>query len=164
MNIRMRNARGAILGTVLGVVGAVAVGAALVYFFYCPCSRISGGWLLGDEVSEPVADWSFANEVPLCQIQVQAWLPHSVNLNCMSTRGALFLSCASCDGKTWSTAALATPNARIRLNRSVYPVTLTRVESPEGLDEAWIARAAKLGMPLDTPRREGWWSFRVESR
>lgn len=160
----MRNARGAIPGIVLGVVGAAAVAAGLVYFFYCPCSRIPGGWLLGEEVSEPVPDWSFANEVPLCQIQVQAWLAHSVNLNCMSSRGALFLSCASCEGKTWSTAALANPNARIRLNDSVYPVTVTRVESPEELDEAWIARAAKLGMPIDTPRRVSWWSFRVESR
>ena len=164
MHIAMRNVRGAALGAVLGILGAAAVAAALTYFFYCPCSRLPGGWLLGSEVTEPVADWSFANEVPLCQIQVQSWLPHSVNLNCMSSRGRLFLSCASYDGKTWSTAALANPDARIRVNDSVYLVTLTRVEDPEVLDEAWNARAAKLGRQATRPRQEGWWSFRVESR
>ena len=164
MQIAMRNARGAALGVILGAVAVVAVAVALTYFFYCPCARTPGGWLLGNEVSEPVVDWSFANEVPLCQIQVQSFLPHSVNLNCMSSGGQLFLSCASCDGKIWSTAALANPNARIRLNESVYPVTLARAEEPAVLDEAWRARAEKLGRPLDTPRPEHWWSFRVESR
>ena len=159
----MHNARGAALGVVLGILAAVTLAAFLIYFFYCPCTRIPGGWLLGDEVSEPVADWSFANDVPLCQIQVQSWLPHSVNLNCMSSRGQLFLSCASCDGKVWSTAALANPDARIRMNGNVYPVKLTRVEDPEGLDEAWNARSAKFDRP-PSPRREGWWSFRVVSR
>ena len=163
MHIAMRNARGAARTAVLGILGAVALAVALTYFFYCPCSRVPGAWLLGNEMTEPVADWSFANEVPLCQIQVQSWLPHSVNLNCMSSRGRLFLSCARCDGKTWSTAALANPNARLRMNESVYLVALTRVEDPEVLDEAWNARSAKFDRP-PSPRREGWWSFRVVSR
>jgi|TARA_B100000315_G_scaffold124669_1_gene114618 hypothetical protein len=155
--------RGAILLPVLGVLGAVAVTGAAVYFFYCPCERTPGGWLLGTEVSEPVSDWSFANQVPLCQIQVSGWLPHSVNLNCMSADGKLYLSCASCDGKRWSTYALANPNGRIRMNGSVYPVTLTRVLDPKLLDEAWQARAAKFGREA-RPRQEGWWSFSLNSR
>lgn len=55
MHMAMRNARGAALGAVLGILGAVAVTAALTYFFYCPCSRVPGGWLLGNEVTEAVA-------------------------------------------------------------------------------------------------------------
>lgn len=156
--------RGVATGAVVAVVIVAVIGVGLAWFFYCPCSRLPGGWLLGEEVTEPVTDWTFANDVPLCQIQVRAWLPHSVNLNCMASRGRLFLSCASCDGKVWSTAALENPDARLRLFDRVYPVTLTLVDSPQELDEAWRARSAKLGMPLDTPRRPGWWSFRVESR
>ena len=105
------------------------------------------------------------NEVPLCQIQVDAGLlPHSINLNCMADAGELYLSCASCDGKRWSTAVLANPQARLRAGDTVYPVTVTQVEDPVTLDRAWVARAAKLGRPTDTPRQDGWWSFRVVSR
>jgi hypothetical protein len=105
--------------------------------------------------------------VPLCQIQVDAGLlPHALNLNCMATgTGELYLSCAGCEGKRWSTAALANSQARLRLNDTVYPVTLTRVTDPAELDRAWQARAAKTGNPsMAGPREDGWWSFRVTSR
>lgn len=158
---------GAVLGTVLGWLVAVGLAAFAVYFFYCPCERAPGGWLLGDRVDVPVQDWQFANRQSLCQIQVYrggVW-PHSINLNCMATRdGELYLSCASCEGKAWSTAALAYPEARLRVGEDVYPVMLTRVQDPAVLDRAWQARARKIGRGQDTPREAGWWSFRVESR
>lgn len=158
---------GTTLGVVLGVLALAAIGALAVYFFYCPCDRTPGGWLLGDAAETPVEDWTFANDVPLCQIQVYraGVLPHSVNLNCMATPdGRLYLSCASCDGKAWSTAAVNDPQARLRVGETVYPVRLTRVTDPATLDEAWQARARKTGRGMGTPRMEGWWSFRVESR
>jgi hypothetical protein len=156
---------GGVLGTLLLVVVVLAVGAFAVYFFYCPCERTPGGWLVGEEVAAPVADWSFANEVTLCQIQVaRGILPHSVNLNCMASDGQLYLSCASCEGKVWSTAVLVDPEARLRVGDKVYPVQVTRVEDPAVLDEAWRARAAKIGRGSEMPRQDGWWSFRVESR
>ncbi len=164
MNPQKSNSQGLILGALLAILGTVVVVAGLSYFFYCPCERTPGGWLLGEEVVEPVSDWSFANEVPLCQIQVSSWLPHSVNLNCMASAGKLYLSCSRCAGKTWSTLALEVPEARIRVDDKVYPVRISRVEDSQTLDEAWIARATKLGRSLDTPRADGWWSFRVESR
>lgn len=160
-----RNA-GGIAAVLLGVLGMAAIGAFAVYFFYCPCERTPGGWLLGESVEEPVTDWSFANDVELCQVQVNrgGFLPHSINLNCMASQGDLYLSCASCQGKGWSTAALAHPDARLRVGDNVYPVRLSRVEDPAVLDEAWRARAQKSGRGLNEPRQDGWWSFRVVSR
>ena len=159
---------GGIVTTLLLVLAAIAVAGFLTWFLYCPCERTSGGYLLGEEASEPVSDWSFANDmatVPLCQIQVDTGLlPHSINLNCMADDGELYLSCASCEGKRWSTAALENPEARLRAGGLVYPVKVTRVTDPPTLDRAWIARAAKRGRPADVPREEGWWSFRVTSR
>lgn len=164
----MDSLRGAALTTLLLIVAGIVVAGFVTWFFYCPCERTPGGYLLGEAASEPVADWSFANDVstvPLCQIQVDAGLlPHSINLNCMADNGELFLSCASCDGKRWSTAVLENPEARLRAAGVVYPVTVTRVTDPDTLDRAWIARAAKRGRPTDTPRQKGWWSFRVISR
>jgi hypothetical protein len=165
MKTSTRRIRGGVLGGLLALVAVLALGAFAVYFFYCPCERTPGGWLLGEVVEEPVADWSFANDVALCQIQVdRGLLPHAVNLNCMAAGGELYLSCASCEGKTWSTAALADPQARLRVGDEVYPVRVTRVEDPAELDAAWRARASKIGRGLDEPRQDGWWSFKVVSR
>ena len=162
---RANDSHGRVRATILLslIVAVLAVGVT-IYYYVCPCERVPGGWLFGKHVSAPIDDWSFANDVPLCQVEVRGWLPHSVNVNCMSSDGDLFVSCASCEGKRWSTMALANPNGRVRLDDTVYPVTFHRVEAPEALDEAWHARERKLGRPEDRPRAEGWWSFRLESR
>lgn len=158
----------AVVAIVLGV-GLVAWSAT------CPCERTPGAYLFGTAHGEPVADWTFANGVTLCQIQVRAgWLPHAINLNCFANRaGHLYLSCSDCDGKRWSGYAVNDGWARLRLEGTVYPVTLTRVLDPAELDQAWVARLDKLHSlegpanppaPLGSPRPEGWWTFRVVSR
>lgn len=154
-----------------GGLAVLALAAFLVWFFTCPCERMPGGYLTGEQIEEPVSDWSFANQVALCQIETRSGiLPHSINLNCMaSDDGELFLSCSQCDGKYWSTAALNNPAARIRLEGEVYPVSLRRVTSAQELDTAWRARALKLsqgsGGGGDIPERpDHWWSFQVTSR
>ena len=141
----------------------------------CPCDRAPGAYLFGASADGPVTDWGFANEVVLCQIQIRAGLlPHAINLNCMSTpSGQLYLSCSQCGVKRWSNAAVNNGRARLRLDGTVYPVTVTRVMDPGELDRAWGARVQKLNQ-LDTPasaapppaapRPDGWWSFRVEWR
>jgi hypothetical protein len=154
--------------TAIGILAGLLLALGIAFAIWtgvCPCERMPGAYLLGDEVTEPVEDWTFANQVPLCQIQVStALLPHSINLNCMASEGELFLSCASCDGKYWSTAVLASSAARLRLGERVYPVTVSRVTDDATLDRAWAARAAKIGRGADQPRQDGWWSFRVASR
>ena len=47
-----------------------AVAGIAVWTTACPCNTIPGFVLLGQEHKEPVTDWSFANNVPLCQIQI----------------------------------------------------------------------------------------------
>jgi hypothetical protein len=152
----------------------IVVGAFLTWFFTCPCGPIPGGYLYGKVNEEPVKDWSFANQVSLCQIQVSGILPHAINLNCMATSpGNLYLSCSHCEPKQWSRDVLKNPLSRLRMNGNVYPVTLTRVTDPMEMDQAWKARVQKLqtvasaenpAVPLGTPRPDSWWTFRVESR
>lgn len=159
---------------------AVAVLVVLLIGFYgwsatCPCDRTPGAYLFGDEHAESVSDWTFANRVTLCQIQIRTGLlPHSINLNCFATTsGDLYLSCSNCDGKRWSGIAASDGWARLRLDGTVYPVQLTRVLDPQELDGAWSARLDKLHSleapanppaALGTPRPDHWWSFRVVSR
>ncbi len=158
----------------VAVVGVLAV-AFLGWSATCPCERTPGAYLFGTSAEEPIADWTFANEVTLCQIQIRAGIrPHAINLNCMATpSGQLYLSCSQCDGKYWSVRAANNGWARLRLDGTVYPVQLTRVMDPDELDRAWLARVTKLNSleaPANpapapgTPRPDHWWSFRVEWR
>lgn len=150
------------------IAALVAVPAAAFCYWAaaCPCDQTPGLYLRGVEAGQRVTDWSFANQVPLCQVQVDTGLlPHALNLNCWADRnGDLYLSCGSCDRKRWSRAAVENPEARVRVNQTVYPVNLTRVVDERQLDQVWTSRAVKLGGVQSDPRPAGWWTFRVASR
>ena len=139
---------------------AVLVGVAM-YVSSCPCERLPGVWLSGEETAVPVHDWSFVNDAGLCQIQVNGWRPHAVNLNCMSAENALFISCSQCADKWWSATALTHPRGLIRVDGRLYPVNFERVLVPDELELAWQARARKLGREGSRP--DHWWSFRLTS-
>jgi hypothetical protein len=161
----------------LGLAALVIVAATgiTVWTRSCPCNRIPGLALLGDVQETPVTDWSFVNDIPLCQIQVYAgFIPYAVNLNCMATPdGELFLSCSGCSDKYWPGYVGQNEPGRLRLNGRVYPVVLSRVQDEAVLDRAWEARAKKLqvhGEPTynpapapDAKRPESWWSFHLRS-
>lgn len=145
----------------------------------CPCDSTPGFVLRGEVHEEPVTDWTFANDVDLCQIQISiGWRPHSVNLNCMATpSGALFLSCSVGARKYWCPRVETDHAGRLRLDGVVYPVVLNRVTDPVTLDAAWAARVQKLQKPEvqalqpggaapapDAERPDHWWTFHVRSR
>jgi hypothetical protein len=165
----------------LGIAAALALGLAGwggVWALTCPCAGTPGFVLLGDRHDEPVSDWSFANDVPLCQIQVGMGLrPHSVNLNCMaSPDGELFLSCSFGERKYWCPRVGPDEPARLRLDGVVYRVVLNRVSETATLDKSWSARIQKLQKPEvlamqpggrgpapDAQRPDSWWTFHVQS-
>ncbi len=153
----------------------VAVAAGVVaYSATCPCDRTPGLVLLGSAEPEPVADWGFANDVPLCQIQV--WTntgPRAMNVTCMATpEGELFISCSNGAEKYWCGQVGQNESGRLRLRDAIYPVVLNRVVDPATLDRAWVARVKKLqvhnpsGSPVPAPdakRPDSWWSFQARS-
>ena len=102
--LKKKSLTGGQLGAIVGaVVASLLVTAGLGWSITCPCDFTPGGLLFGDRAGEEVMDWSFANDVSLCQIQVGGLLPYSVNLNCMATSsGDLYLSCSVCDRKRWA--------------------------------------------------------------
>ncbi len=141
----------------------IIAAAGIVYVSqFCPCERTPGLWLTGEAVTTPVDDWTFANDAPLCQLEVKTWRPHSINLNCMSTGPDLFVSCSYCEDKYWSNTALAYPIAKIKIGSTLYPVHLERVTDPVWLDIAWRARALKLNRDAGE-RPQHWWSFKLTS-
>ena len=163
-----------IIGALLAALLVAAAIGFLIYSSICPCERTPGGFLMGDRADEPVTDWSFVNDIPLCQVQIYAGIrPHSVNLNCMATpAGEMYLSCSVCDQKYWASKVEGDETGVMRLNGLVYPVTVTRVTDPASMDQAWRARVTKLQVhggagnpapPADAQRGDRWWTFRVVS-
>ena len=165
-----------IIGVSLASALAAGIVGFLIYSAVCPCERTPGGFLFGAAADGPVDDWSFANKVPLCQLQIYAGIrPHSINLNCMATpAGELYLSCSVCEQKYWAARVDANKSAVMRLDGVTFPVVLNRVEEPTRMDAAWNARITKLqsfgGGPYNpTPdpnaqRPDHWWTFHVTSR
>ena len=150
----------------------------VIWALTCPCEGTPGFVLRGDRHDEPVSDWTFANDVPLCQIQISvAFRPHSLNLNCMaSDDGDLFLSCSAGANKYWCPRVGADEPARLRLSGTVYPVVLNRVMDTPTLEKSWSARIRKLqkpevqavqpggsAPPPDAQRPDSWWTFQVRS-
>ena len=71
--------KGSLTRTQLGAIVAAVAASLLVTAFLgwsitCPCERTPGGLLFGDQADEEISDWSFANDLSLCQIQVSAGL------------------------------------------------------------------------------------------
>ena len=151
------------------------VAGFLIFSSVCPCERTPGGFLFGERAEAPVSDWSFANDVPLCQLQIWAGIrPHAINLNCMSTpEGELYLSCSVCTSKYWAARVGEDESGVMRLNGVVYPVLVNRETDPEAMDRAWAARVQKLQVhggaaanPVPDPnaeRPDQWWTFRIVS-
>jgi len=157
-------ARRSLLTTILiALAGLTAIGA-IAYATACPCGPVPGVWLFGERAEAPVNDWKFANDAPLCQVQVYTWKPHAINLNCMSDNNELFVSCSNCDGKSWSGYVAGNPEGNIKIEGIVYPVTFRRITAPAELDRIWLARLRKIKSDSKESRPNHWWSFKLESR
>jgi hypothetical protein len=164
-----------LVGGSLAALLAIGIVGFIIYSATCPCVRTPGGFLFGESNNEPVSDWSFANQVPLCQLQIYAGIrPHSINLNCMSTpEGEMYLSCSVCDTKYWASKVGSDEVGVMRLSGVTYPVYVNRITDPASMDRAWRARVAKLQIyqALDNPapdpdaeRPDRWWTFQITSR
>ena len=151
----------------LGIMVVVIAGLAGTFWFACPCSYVPGGPVSGEVVMGQTRDFSFVNDraaVPLCQVEVDAGIPYTVNVNCMSSEQALYVSCSSCEGKFWSARAVANPAGRVKAGGKVYAVNLSRVTDEVELSRIWAARADKVAGGNAGKRPDHWWSFRLTSR
>ena len=164
-----------LVGGSIAAVLAIGIIGFIVFSAVCPCERTPGGILFGESYSEPVSDWSFANQVPLCQLQIYAGIrPHSINLNCMTTpEGEMYLSCSFCDTKYWASKVGEDETGVMRLDGTTYPVHVNRITDPTTMDRAWAARVAKLqnfaapdnpAPEPDAQRPDRWWTFQITSR
>jgi len=137
----------------LVLVLAVAIGALafVARFLDGPIGPLPGGPLRGGVlVSEPVADWSFAADVPEIELQLDAQrISRTTWFLVDQGRAYIPASTEYPPGKSWHRVALQDGRAMLRIAGKRYPVTLIRVDDP-AVQQAVAAVAAQ-----KYPRRPG---------
>jgi hypothetical protein len=147
---------------VIGLVVLVALLAAAVRYHDGPVGPLPGGPLAsGALVSTPVADWSFAANVPEIALQLESQ-SKSRTTWILVHDGKAYIPAATeyPPGKTWHRVAQVDGRATVRIEGKRYPVLLTKVDDPAVLDAVRSVAEQKY------PKRPGGevWLFAVTSR
>jgi hypothetical protein len=135
----------------LCIVVASLVAALLLFVLYArvagfdPGPTRPGMWLTGELVTDPVADWSFAEKLQPTAIQSrQHFLPalaHSVRTTRFHFKGRLYFGSGYPagvklpDGRLWNRNVLADPRVRIRLGTKLFDKKVVYVTDPIERDE-----------------------------
>lgn len=132
-----------------------------------PLGPIPGGPLVaGEEVREPVADWSFAKDVDEVELQLVAQT-RSRTTWILVHEGQAYVPCSLGfpPGKSWYRDAAQDGRAVLRIEGRRYPVTLEKLDdaAAQQLEAVMLAEVErKYGRP--PPSDAGVWIFRVRSR
>jgi len=119
----MKRAPGLVL--LLSALGLACGGPFLVF---------PGGALRGEVVSEPVTDWSFADD-SFIDLETRPSDPYSVELNYFVRDGQLYIDPA--EGRQWLEHIREDPRVRVRFGGRVYPAQAVLAGKPgelEGFD------------------------------
>lgn len=115
-------------------IGPARAPAALSALAFLACGGpflvFPGGELCGDVVSQPVEDWSFADDRFL-ELETRPGDPYSVQLNYVVEDGQLFIDPA--EGRRWLDHIRRNPSVRVRLDGRIYPATAVLVGRPGAL-------------------------------
>jgi hypothetical protein len=154
----------------IAVVLVVAVGTLL--FLYLsrtdPWGVVPGKRLLGEEVTEPIEDWSFTEQARIVTLEVRPSAPYSVYTSCLFHDG-VFYSLATSIENRWVQFLLQDPNVRFRVGREdnrLYQGRATVVEDPNLINDLFDTLAQKYRRGVDrTPEQRASYRFiRLGSR
>jgi hypothetical protein len=134
-----------------------------------PYRIIPGRQLSGEEVTEPVEDWSFVQQYRTITNEVRPSDPYSFNTGYVFHDGVLYVPSGNGGESRWAQFLLQDPNMRIRVGNRLYRARATRVEDPELVSELHRARGRRNPdreerTPEELARLARVWFFRIDSR
>lgn len=148
----------------IALVLALGIGLVVLGARYSdgPLGPIPGGPLVsGVVVSEPVGDWSFANDVQEIALQLASQTQSRTTWILVSDGKAYIpASTEYPPGKTWHKKALEDGRATLRIDGKLYSVTLAKVQDPAV--ETSVREVASRKYPSRPPGDA--WLFQVTSR
>src|SRR5512138_3853539 len=104
------------------IVGVLALVAC------APKDRRPGLRLSGEVVAEPVADWSFTNDVREIFVETRTWygIPHSVTTVVVAHNGTLYVPSVYMEGGTfpearfWNRNVARDPRVRLKIGERIF--------------------------------------------
>jgi len=126
-----------------------------------------GAWLRGEPAEEPVDDWGFTDRTEEIFIQTRTWygIPHSTTIWCAAVDGNLYVGSYGDEKKTWERNIARNPAARMRIDQTLYDVTLTAVKDDALTAELNAVYARKYDMAeVFGDELPPWWYYRVALR
>ncbi len=154
----------------IAVVLIMTVGTILVLYLNRsePWGRIPGKRLVGEEITEPIEDWSFTEPARIVTLEVRPSAPYSVYASCLFHDGAFYSLAVSVENR-WVQFLLQDPNIRFKVGREegkLYKGRATVVEDPELINDLFETLAQKYRGGVDrTPEQRARYRFiRIDSR
>jgi hypothetical protein len=105
--------------------------------------KVPGLWLKGDQVTSPVTDWSFTDNIRRIKIQTQTpfLLPHSVTIWCAVYNGNFYVT--SYRGRLWVEDAIRNPHVRLKIAGKLYARNLSVINDPVEKEAVLQAKGKK---------------------
>ena len=102
---------------------------------YEPRDLRAGLWLTGEQVTEPVTDWSFTDDHHeiFVQTRTRYLIPHSVTTYCVFYDGDLYLFSAYYQGgvfpdeRSWNRNVVRDPRVRLKIGERLFDQTVRHV-------------------------------------
>jgi hypothetical protein len=104
-----------------------------------PRGEWPGLWISGDVAREPVADWSFTDEIEeiLIETRTACGVPHSVTIWCVAIDGALYVGASAPDfpeERRWVRNVRRDPDVRLKIGGRIYERRLALITDPAHTD------------------------------
>jgi hypothetical protein len=110
-----------------------------------PGGPSAGGRLTGTLVTDPVADWSFANAYPWAEVEARPDRPVSVTMRFYVAGGQLYLDLAKRRFARWRDLVREDPRVRVRFGDRVYELLAVAVSDRGEIGEILPVYYAKDG-------------------
>jgi hypothetical protein len=132
---------------------ALPIAFAVLLLAGCqPKDRRPGLWLSGEVETQPVADWSFANEQREIQVETRTWygIPHSVTTVVVAHNGTLYVPSVYFEGgefpdaRFWNRNVVRDPRVRLKIGDRIYERQAALVEDPAEWNDVLAAFARKI--------------------
>ncbi|HKA16073.1 MAG TPA: hypothetical protein VKH41_13710 [Myxococcota bacterium] len=150
-----------------GLVALIALVFFGARFHDGPLGPIPGGPLVsGEEVIQPVGDWTFAKDTGEIELQLASQQrSRTVWFFVLDGRAYVPCSLGFPPGKSWNRHAAADGRATLRIDGKRYPVTLTKLDDSVTRQMGETARAELTRKYGKLPPTDGGvWMFSVTSR
>jgi hypothetical protein len=129
-----------------------------------PIGPFPGGSLSGDVATAPPADWSFADEEKIVQLETRPSAPYSVNLWGVGIGDRFYVASGRGGGAQWVEHIEENPDVRLRVGGTIYELRAVRVSTENDGARFLEALKRKYDWEPSARERDAAWLFRLDPR